>query len=415
MIHQPSPPHLLCGLLIWVCGLAILHCETVNAAQEQTYPNYPASPVLPPDGHPRLYLRPETIEFYAGLIGDPRFAGWANSVNRNSLARLNEVFPTGSSPEYDPALHERMEACALRYILEGNQEMGQRAVSWLVRILPEITFPGEQDITRKMGATIHTAAIVYDWCYNLLSAEDKPLIIKHIKRIAGQMEVGYPPVHGGSLVGHIGESEIFRDQLSAGVAVYDEDPEIYQLAAGRFFAELLPGREFFYPSHWHHQGSNYGRYRLAWELWAAVIFKTMTGREVFSQHQTRLARTWLYIKRPDGHTLADGDVPGFPPQNNARYRPDWGLFHVNLLTTFLSGDPVLAGEIADTIRQYDTLAQGYAFTESLAYFLFARPDLETAPLETLPLAKNFPEPAGRMLVRTGWDMSDDSRDLILCI
>jgi heparin/heparan-sulfate lyase len=351
-------------------------------------------------------LRADTVDFYAQRLRDPRFSEFAEKVEQGLRSEWSGELQADPEANYDPALHDVIESLALRYVLDQNREFGARAVHLLGKVLPELTFAPVQDVTRSIGATLHTAAIVYDWCYPLLTEDDKRLIITHTKRLAGKMEVGYPPIKGGNLVGHIGEAEIFRDQLSVGIAVYDEDPEMYNLAAGRLFAELLPGREFFYPSHWHHQGSSYGKYRLAWELWAAAIFKTTNGEAIFSAHQTRLAEAWLYIQRPDGHMLPDGDVAGFAPQNDTDYRADWGQFHVHLLTTFLSGDRFIAEALAQAARQNPRL------TGTLAYFLFARPEVETAPLTALPRAKYFPDPAGRLVVRTGWEMGGDSDDMI---
>jgi hypothetical protein len=47
---------------------------------------------------------------------------------------------------------------------------------------------------------------------------------------------------------------IMRDMISAGIAIHDEFPEMYQLAAGRFFREHLPARNWFYSGHAYHQG-----------------------------------------------------------------------------------------------------------------------------------------------------------------
>jgi hypothetical protein len=70
----------------------------------------------------------------------------------------------------------------------------------------------------KMKITRATGAIVYDWCYPLLTAEQKQTYQVEEVRLAKEMEVGYPPVDGGYLTGHSSEWMILRDLLSAGVA-----------------------------------------------------------------------------------------------------------------------------------------------------------------------------------------------------
>ena len=66
-----------------------------------------------------------------------------------------------------------------------------------------------------------------------LSAEQKRAFVVEFVRLAKTQECGYPPVGGGSVTGHTSEAMIMRDMLSAGVAIYDEEPEMYRLAAGR--------------------------------------------------------------------------------------------------------------------------------------------------------------------------------------
>ena len=110
-----------------------------------------------------------------------------------------------------------------------------------------------------------TGAIVYDWCYRLLTAEEKQVFIKELVRLAKTQECGYPPTGQGSVTGHASEAMIMRDMLSAGIAIYDEFPEMYRLAAGRFFREHLPARNWFYPGHAYHQGDSYGPHRYSWD------------------------------------------------------------------------------------------------------------------------------------------------------
>ena len=386
--------------------LIVLSCLAWSAHAQVPWPP-PPPPVTPPAGHPRLYVRPDTVKVFGERLRQKSFADYANVVKESSELTWDGTLPDKNGTTYDAILHARIEACAVRYLCEGDIEMGRRAVALMLKVLPSVTYPKVQDITRSMGATLHTAAIVYDWCYPLLTPADRQVFITHLKRIARQMEVGYPPRGGNDVVGHIGEAEIFRDQLAAGIAIYDEDPEMYTWAAGRLFAGLLPAREFFYSSHWHNQGSSYGKVRLSWELWSAAIFKAMTGKSPFSNHQTQLARTWLYIERPDGHFVPEGDVAGLPPQKQQPLKTDVYLFMTELITVYLSEDPVIAKALD---RHLETAP---AFRATLPYFLFAKPGIQTTSSSTLPLTKFFPEPASQMIARTGWSTGADSNDVIV--
>jgi heparin/heparan-sulfate lyase len=260
--------------------------------------------------------------------------------------------------------------------------------------LPIVSYPERQDITREKGATILTAALVYDWCFPLLSAEDKTLFIKNMKRIAKTMEIGYPPTQQGAITGHAGEAQLMRDQLGGGIASYDEDPEMYNFAASRFFAEFVPARNFFYPSAWHHQGSMYGPYRFQWEILASWIFKRMVGQDVFDRAQGQIPYKWIYTTRTDTFPLLDGDGMAMRRLETKPFWPSMG----DLLTASYYKDEVLWGI---------TLARNSAkegLSDKLYFFLFADPSIQAKakPLASLPLSRYFDEPAGIMVARTGW-------------
>ena len=386
-------------------------------------------PILPPSGHPRLLLRSADLAEMKRRLGDPAFARFAQRAKSLSESGWNGQLPVpeqfdraprnwmewgrssrGLAPSetqnYDPRLHDLIECCALRYLLETNEAMGQRAIKLLTTVLDTITFPSKkeaQDITRGKGATITTAALVYDWCYPLLSASQKSGIIAHIKRIGVMLEVGYPPVQASAVVGHGGEANIFRDLLAAGIAVYDEDPEVYRVTAQRLFEEHIPARNFFYPSHWHNQGSSYGHVRGKWELWCACIFQRMTGARVFAEGQEQLLYANYYSLRPDHVQMADGDSSSIPKKWASHPSGDE---NGELLSVFLSHDLVVAGMLQKH------LAGRVGITDTLPYFLFAQPQLSTKSLETLPLSRYFKDPSGVMLARTGWQEGKESRAVV---
>ena len=386
-------------------------------------------PVLPPAGHPRLMVRPADLPDMKRRFGDPAFARFAARARALSESGWNGELPVparfdtaprnwmewgrssrglapSKSQNYDPRLHDLIECCALRYLLEQDEAMGKRAIQLLETILATVTFPSKKeamDITRGKGATITTAAIVYDWCYPLLNASQKAAIIAHLRRIAALTEVGFPPVRSGAVVGHGGEANVFRDLTAAGIAVFDEDPEFYRVTARRLFQEHIPARNFFYPSHWHHQGSSYGHVRAKWELWCACIFQRMTGARVFAAGQEQLLYANYYALRPDHVQLADGDSSSISKRWNNHATADK---NGELLTVFLSHDPVIAGMLQQHIGLHDDI------TDTLPYFLFAQPQLATQPLESLPLSRYFKDPAGVLLARTGWQEGKDAPTVV---
>jgi Heparinase II/III-like protein/Heparinase II C-terminal domain len=360
-------------------------------AQEDAGWVLPDPPMVPPPGHPRVFLRTADLPTLRQRFINPRFAAFATAIRAGSEDSWDGTLEAGPA-NFTPRIHTVIEACALRAMLEEDPGLGRRAVDLLCRVLPLVTFPETQDVTRDMGATITTAALVYDWCYVQTSETQRALIRREMKRIAKMMEVGYPPRGASAVTGHTGEAQILRDQLVGGIAVYDEDPEMYRYAAGRIFAEIVPARNFIYPSHWHHQGSSYGPYRLQWELWTTLIFSRMGLPSPFSTEQSQVPYAWIYGRRPDGQVFADGDGGVLfrhltTPVNSAP---------VEYLAAAVSRDPVILGW-AERIRQDRDRTSSL-----LGYFLFMPTDVAPLPPDDLPLSRYFPDPAGVMIARTSW-------------
>ena len=275
-------------------------------------------------------------------------------------------------------------AKALIGLFNNDAQSAHEAVDLVRGYLPTATFDiSIQDVSRQIGALMLNSAMVYDWCYPLLSREDKGLFVTHMERLAGTLETGYPPIRGGAITGHAGEAMLMRDTLSAGIAIYNEKPEMYRLAINRIFAEFIPARDFFYPSAMHHQGNAYGPYRYSWEIQCAWILKRMTGEDYFSREQGQQPYHWIYSRRPDGLQIPDGDM----------FR-GMSLAAVNMLTASYYNDRLLQSEYLSA-RDVDRVPP-------IERILFWDPALEPQPAN-LPLARFFGFPLSSIIARTGWD------------
>ena len=352
----------------------------------------PSSSITPPAGHPRLFVRPAGLAGLKARTRTPFFAKAWQQALKNSASVFDGTLPA-TAANYDQRIHDASEACALRYLVEGDESQGHKAIAILRNVLPAVTYPNQQDITRAKGATILSAAIVYDWCFPLLTSADRTLFITHMKRIAKLTEISYPPVKGSAITGHSGEAQLMRDQLSGGIAVYDEDPEMYQFAVRRFFAEFVPARDFWYQGHWHHQGSSYGPYRFQWEMMSSWIFRQMSGVDVFHSAQSQVPYAWVYAQRPDGILFSDGDCGSILKRTTEPPFPNFSM----LLTAHYYRDEVLNGIVMHQNQRRERLSN------SIWFFLFADPNLGTRPITSLPLSRYFPDPAGRMVARTSWE------------
>ena len=326
-------------------------------------------PVPPlPAEHPRLYLRAQHVEDLRRRTEHPR------------LKRVWEELQALGKKNVQIGL----EVDAVRYLLARDAELGRRTAAAALETLERATFDLTiQDVTRPIGRMMVTGAIVYDWCYPVLTPAQKQAFVAQFVRLAKQLECGYPPRDIGSVTGHGSEWMLMRDMMSAGIAIHDEYPEMYQIAAGRFFANYVPARDFWYPGHAFHQGSAYAETRFVSDMYPLWIFARLGVGNVFNPEQRYVPYQWIYMRRPDGQLLRAGDGQSKPPKLRS------------LLCASYYGDGYV---LADYQRD-----PGIDSMSKIFELLWSDPDLAPRPVSELPLSRYFGGPYGWMVARTGWD------------
>jgi len=338
--------------------------------------------VLPkvPEGHPRVYVRPGDIAAIRAKLELPEFAA-AWKVVREEAAK--EV-----KSRNGPFCR------AFVYLVQGERDVGRRAIEETLAMLPKVTD------ARTVDMPMHWAACVYDWCYALLNKEEKAAFIAEFKRIAASHEPGFPAKPDEhSIVGHGTEGWLLTAQLPAGVAIHDEDQEMYTAGAKLFFTRFVEARNYWYASHMHHQGDHYAT-RLIYDLCAAWLFRRIGAGDVLSREQQFLPYEPLYNLRPDGQQIKRGDSGN--DQRTGRKHS------IMMFGGSYYRDPFVL----------DALEKQY-FTHQLPIFhevfdLLLRPaGIKTRPLADLPQSKYFDEPMGEMVARTGWSMGKESRDALV--
>jgi len=330
---------------------------------------------VPPAEHPRLYLRAVHVAQLPQRLKDP------------ALQRAVE----GLQAQAKRSAQSKVEWDALQYLVTHDERLGRATIEAALPLLQKCELAQRQDACRETGRMMVTGAIVYDWCYRLLTADEKQAFIKELVRLAKTQECGYPPTSQGSVTGHSSEAMIMRDMLSAGIAIYDEFPEMYRLAAGRFFREHLPARNWFYPGHAYHQGDSYGPHRYSWDTYPLWIFDRLGAGNVYSAEQQFVPYLWIYTTRPDGQRLRAGDTFAC---SAPRGRP-WGQYIGTVLTASYYGDGVL-------LDQYERQG-GSGGNETIFEVLWRDTTLTSTPISTLPLSRYCGSPFGWMIARTGWD------------
>ena len=330
---------------------------------------------IPPAEHPRLYLRAAEVARLPQRLKEP--------VLRPAVQRLQTQ--AKRSPQF------KAEWDAVQYLVTKDAKLGRATIESALALLRQCELPKQSDACRVTGRMMVTGAMVYDWCYGLLTAEEKQGFRAELVRLAKTQECGYPPTGQGSVTGHASEAMIMRDLLSAGIALYDEFPEMYRLAAGRFFREHLPVRNWLYPGQAYHQGDSYGPHRFSWDTYPLWIFDRLGAGTVYHPAQQGVPYLWIYTTRPDGQRLRAGDTFAC---SAPRGQP-WSQYLGTLLTASYYHDGVV-------LDQFERQGGSGGGNETIFEVLWRDTALQPTTIASLPAARYFGDPFGWMVARTGW-------------
>ena len=251
--------------------------------------------------HPRLIINTKTLAEIKEYLLKPESAEFINNVikvsNNYDSGILGEVRTVTSASSIGPRgehnLDERLYDClmakAFLYLITGVETYAIDAIRMTKEYMATIKIvSASPDPERNWGYAMYTAAIVYDWCYDVMSDKDKDDIIRGIewrlcKTINGNsfsqnMEIGFPPNKQGAVCGHGSERQLLRDYLSVALAIYDEYPSWYEYIGGRFYQDYVPVRNEFYKAGMYPQGiSTYIPIRFTSDVWSALLMKSAVG------------------------------------------------------------------------------------------------------------------------------------------
>ncbi|MBN1983383.1 MAG: hypothetical protein JW795_17735 [Chitinivibrionales bacterium] len=323
-----------------------------------------------PADHPRVYIRPQQIMEIKNKLTDQQFSqDWANVKKSDHPLCL-----------------------ALRSLIANDTAAGRRAIATCLSQLKSCTDG------RREYSPFHYGACVYDWCYPLLTPDEKASFIREFVRIAAIEAPWYPAKDSGTvyLAGHTNEGWLLTGQLPVGVAIYNENRTMFDAASALFNEKFLPGMNFYYSAHMHHQGNAYcGRF--VHDLFATWLFAGIGYPNIFSKEQRFVAYQMLYHDRPDRKMFRMGDSFEYLP-----YPSDYKML-ITMLAANYYNDPYL-------LYKHQHYPSRGAVLENVFYLITKKASLSAKPLTDLPTAAYFPSPSGEIIFRTGWDFSDSSAD-----
>ena len=362
---------------------------------------YPEPEIKPIAQHPRLLVTEDMIPTLKSNMQSEELNQSYQSISQFSEIDLSGYIENAAGSRSGD-VEIMIVARAMMYLIgEQDDEHAKQTIAYAREYLAGVSYDTSvQDITRKVGEAMMMGAVVYDWCYDMLTDDDKDFFVTRLKELAALKEIGYPPTKLSSIGSHGGEYEIMRDMLSVGIAVYDEDPEMYNLAAGRLFAEFVDSRKMFNKTGNHPQGTAYGSFRYECELWAALIFDRMGYKNIFGEEQSEVAYKWIYERLPFGAWFKDGDDTAITKYTYNQY----SQFDIvaEILYGNMFGDPILK-------RQYlkeMSLINYIPITVWLP--IIADPSIGIEEVNDLPLARKTNYPLSGIVARTSWQTGLDA-------
>ena len=381
------------------------------------------APTAPSEEHPRLLLNNDTLPevkraltrddttnsrlfrlFNTDIANDcilpaASYQGTNSTVNKDNYHNFNE----------EPL--EVIQAKALAYLLYDDPYYGYQAIYYIKNYLKSLDIVRiASDQCRQYGYVMYTAAIVYDWCYPLLTELDKEQIIAGVEnricRYSNQsgraMAVGFPPSKQQSVTGHGAERQILRDYLSFSVAIYGDNNSWWDYVAARVYNDFIPMRNYYYESGSTYQGTGYAAARYTSDLFSAWIILAATGENPYN-NLAEVTRGLVGLEVAPGMLFNSGDKSG-------DYAAIKDILHPVTIAAYLEGDATLLAQ-ANDIRGTSAFSSGFLYLTSAAYAALrglSDPIPEANKYEGLDLIQYNGSPLGQYVAREAFGVYDSA-------
>lgn len=373
---------------------------------------------LPPDEHPRLLFRKSDIEEIKKNLTHAQNIDAYNALitraNYKTDGKLPEI-KYGQASNITMNIALMIESNALLYQLTGDSSYGYKAIE-VSRNYMESCMIDKANATstgRTIMQAIWSVALCYDWCYDLLTEDDKEFLIFHMLYNTKYSEPSYPPVkydveNGSStLAGHILEFQMLGGMMAVAVAAYDEIPDYYNIVAGRIQERIIPAVNRFNESSTYSEGSGYGMYRHYYEVLNNYIFKAMGFENAYYEEGLSTLGSFYY-RQPDGEFIAEAD-----DYNYHKTGYIGGDNYVMFLLGNMLENSYLKTEYYRANRKADMTTAIPGHLSPAMWLVMNNVDVPCdMSFRNFPLTTYTGDDTGRMYARTSWDEGYDSNAVV---
>lgn len=374
---------------------------------------YALPSVVPQKGvHPRLFVKAEEIpEIKANLMHPQNIA-----VYEDLLSCANQDLGDPDTSGFSERILSVCLSRAFLYLINGDEEMGrsaaERAAIWVKKIAETGSSTG-MDVSRSGGFLIRNLSCVYDWCYDLMTPEERSDFISGVEDLLMVSEYPYPQIFASDndamMNGHDSENLLLCDQLAFSIAVYDEEPFFYNTTMGLLMDQYYPARNLAYPSGYMQNGNSYGAYRANFDTLSLMMLEKIGASGFLTDSIYKLAYDDIYDTRSDSWYLRDGDGPGKHYGWKNRGMTYGNLFFAG---ANLGKSPYIKGFFHHSGAQDIPTDNATTGLNNAIYLIYNDTDVEIGDYTELPLTQHYGWPSTGMVARTGWDMGEDSNDVV---
>ena len=279
--------------------------------------------------------------------------GKANGgINSGKLgAAKADFFGRAGTHNYDGYYLEVIQVKALGYLIDGHEVYGKQAIHCMKQLLRTLNIKKiNSNQEREFGNVMFTAALVYDWCYDLLDAEDKKQLIAGVEYKVGKVtndygtsfSVNFPPSKVGAVSGHGSERQVLRDMLAAAIAFHGDNSSWYEYIGTLVFEHYVPVRNYYFRSGISQQGvGTYASGRHIADMFSAWLLMTSTGSQPY-ENIDKTVRNFLGYEITPGKIFTDGDGSGLY-QNNYEFRA------LAYMTAYMFEDEAMLAQARDML------------------------------------------------------------------
>ena len=355
--------------------------------------------------HPYVFVNEAYIDELVELKDDSYYSA-AYTWNLN---KAKEALPAQPEGGYlSETISRQLEAKAFMYIMgELSEKEAMAAVEYTIEYTrnPKTVKTDSIAIYKDFGNNgIQTGALVYDWCYDLMSPSQRKELATNIKNLMYAKEQPCTPNNvetwsevGGKAVG----TPLIYNSIGA-LALYDIYPEIYNAIMPKVLGSMAEAVKIYGEVGALSDGSiSYTRDYYAYVV-AMLLDRLGYDYEVYYGNQLNIGYKMLYSRIPYGALVTQGDDYDHRDYVIGRYvNKNETKMDLSVLSTMYS-DPYFKFQY---VKENNNMATLFSL---LLYSNTVEPKLP----DDLPLAFETGNPRSEVLTRTSWQDGVDSPTVV---